>query len=123
MQQLDLKARTDVEGLEVTPRPIVTQMLFLLLAVGLLEALDDFRDVLCAVLVGDEQSVGRIDNDEVLKTDGRHDRLFGVDIASRRILQHRFAVDIVPFVVARRDFPKPRAASRIWGSSRAISSR
>ena len=59
MQKFDLKARSDVERFEIAPGPIVSEVLFLLLALRLLQALDDLRDLLRAVLVGDEKRVGR----------------------------------------------------------------
>ena len=54
------------ERLEVAPGPIVAEVLLLLLAVRVLEACDDLGDVLRAVLVGDEQRIGRIDDDRSL---------------------------------------------------------
>ena len=63
VQQLDLEARPDVQRLEVAPGPIVAEVLLLLLAVRLLQACDDRRNFLRPVLVGNEERIGRIDND------------------------------------------------------------
>ena len=111
VQQLDLEARPDIERLEVAPGPIVAEVLLLLLAVRLLQAFDDRRNFLRAVLVGNEQRIGRIDDDEVLDADRRDERPLGVDVAVGGVLQHGVASDEVALVVARRDLPqrRPRA--------------
>ena len=113
VQKLDLKARADAERLEVAPRPVVSEVLLLLLAVRLLQALHDLRDVLRAALVGDEQRVGRVDDDEVLDADGRDERPLGMDVAVGRIFEHGVALDEVALVVSGRDVPQRRPGADV----------
>ena len=65
VQQLHLEARADVERLEMPPGPVVPEVLLLLLAAALAQALDDLGDVLRALAVGHQQRVGRVDDDEI----------------------------------------------------------
>ena len=63
VQELHLKAGTDVEGRKKSPRPVVAHVLLMFLTLGRLELGDERTDVLRLGPVGDQDGVGRIDDD------------------------------------------------------------
>ncbi len=71
VQSLTWKRGTNVEGGKKSPRPVVADVLLMFLAVGRLELGDQRTDVLRLGPVGDQDGVGRIDDDQVLHADGR----------------------------------------------------
>ena len=111
VQQLHLEALAGAELLEEAPRPVAPDVLRVLVAVELLEARDETRDVLRAALVGDEQRVRRVDDDEAVEADGGDERALAVDEAVAGVDEDRIALDGVGLRVARGDLPqrRPRA--------------
>ena len=105
VQQLHLEARPDIQRLEEAPGPEVAKMLLLLLAVRLAQLGDDLRHLLRARLVGNQQRVGRIDDDQVVDADGRDQRALGMDVEVVAVLEHGVAVHVVALVVVRGDVP------------------
>lgn len=88
-------------------------MLFVLLAVGSLEALDRLGNILGARAVGDQERVGGVDDDEVVDTDGRDHAALGVDVAVLGIGEQRVAVGVIAMLIVRRDFPDRRPRSHV----------
>jgi hypothetical protein len=80
--------------------------LLVLLAIELLQARNDLRDILRACLVGDKQRIGRVDDDEVLDADSRDERLLAMDVASGRFLQDGIAAHVVAVGVVGSDLPQ-----------------
>ena len=93
MQQLDLEARADVQRLEIAPGTQIAQMLLVLTAVGRAQALARARNLLRARLVGHQQGIRRIDDDQILDADGGDQRALGMDVEAGRILGHRIAIE------------------------------
>ena len=107
MQQLHLKSGTERQRLEIAPGPIAPQVLLMLLAVRPFQARNDLRNVLRARLVGDQQGIGRIDDDEVCNADRRDECFVAVHVAACRIFQNGVAsADVVAAIVMRRDIPE-----------------
>ena len=50
--------------------------------------------------IGDEQRVGRVDDDQVLDAEGRDERTLGMDVGVGRVLEQRIALDGVAVRVA-----------------------
>jgi hypothetical protein len=79
----------------------------------LLQALDEFGDFLSAVFVGDEKCVRYVEDDEIFDADLRYDRLFRMQVAIGRILEHRVALNVVAVVVSWCSRPRPTSSGNI----------
>ena len=105
MQELHLETIAGAQLLEKAPRTVAPDVLRVLLAVELLEARDDTRHVLRAALIGDQQRVGRVDDDEAFKADGGDQRALAVDETVAGIDEDGIALDGVRLRVARGALP------------------